>query len=73
MDEYAGSDILQERRYINSVPRNIEFRCNKLDRVKKLAKRFGHTRPEGYAETNASFIDTAMRRDYALWLLLSGK
>lgn len=73
MSDYAGSEILQERKYIASIPRDIELRTGRLGRARELAKRFGHRRPEGYTLTKGSFMDSAMRRDFALWQLLSGQ
>lgn len=71
MDDYTGSGILQERRYVASIPRDIETRCNKLDRAKRLAGRYGYQRLEDYRVTPLKYINSAMRRDFTLWLLLS--
>lgn len=70
LDQYAGSSILQERRYIATLPRDIEIRCDKLSRARELASRFGIP---ATASLSTTWVPEAMRRDYTLWLLISGE
>lgn len=71
MDQSVASDTLIARQYTAGLPRDIEVRCGKLDRGRRLADQLGFLPETG--GVSMSVLGARFRSDYALISTITGR